>query len=398
MVTALVGARVFDGHQFLDDYAVIIDAGQIEILLPRDQCPPDIAQLDLAGGILAPGFIDLQVNGGGGRLFNNCPDVNTLQAMLSGHRASGTTSMTPTLISDSREQQQLGIDAVQAAIAQGESGILGIHIEGPFFNLEKRGTHKADFIRALTDDDIEWLCQGSQQNQITLVTLAPEQTQSGHIQRLSQAGIHVCAGHTNADHQQIKAALDEGLLGFTHLFNAMRPMTARDPGVVGAALADNRSWCGIIADGHHVDPVTLQVAINSKPQGKVFLVTDAMATVGSDNKSFDIYGETITEQNGRLINAEGRLAGSAIGMIDAVKFCHLTMQLTLEECLRMASLYPAQFIQKADLLGRIRHGYRADLVHFNHDFSVRRTWVNGELHHHSQLDSEPKEYREQSCK
>jgi len=395
MATALVGARVFDGHQFLDDYAVIIDESQIEILLPINQCPQDIAQLNLAGGILAPGFIDLQVNGGGGYLFNNRPDVETLQSMLAGHRVTGTTSMTPTLISDSREQQQLGINAVRTAIEQGEAGILGIHIEGPFFNVEKRGTHKADFIRALTDDDIEWLCQASNHNQVTLVTLAPEQAQVGHIKRLSQAGIRVCAGHTNATHHQINSALDEGLLGFTHLFNAMRAMTARDPGVVGAALADNNSWCGIIADGHHVDPVTLQVALNSKPHGKVFLVTDAMATVGSKKTSFEIYGETITEDNGRLINAEGRLAGSAIGMIDAVKFCHLTLKLPLEECLRMASLYPAQFIQKADLLGRIRSRYRADLVHFNNDFTVSRTWVNGKLNNHSQLDSD---HREQSCK
>ncbi len=382
MVTALVGARVFDGHQFLDDYAVIINEGSIEILLPKEQCPPDIAQLDLEGGILAPGFIDLQVNGGGGVLFNNQPNVESLQAMLKGHRATGTTSMLPTLISDSRSKHQQGFDAVNTAITQGETGILGIHIEGPFFNLEKRGTHKADFIRPLNDNDIDWLCHNTHADQVTLVTLAPEQTQPGHIRQLNQAGIQVSAGHTNADHHQINCAIDEGLAGFTHLFNAMRPMTARDPGVVGAALADTHCWCGIIADGHHVDSVSLQVAINAKPQGKVFLVTDAMATVGSDNKSFSIYGETITEENGRLINAEGRLAGSAIGMIEAVKFCHVDMQLALEECLRMASLYPAQFIKKADYLGRIRNGYRADLVHFDNNFSVTRTWVNGQGHDH----------------
>lgn len=379
MATALVGARVFDGHQFLDDYAVIINESHIEILLPRDQCPPNISQLDLGGGILAPGFIDLQVNGGGGYLFNNQPDVKTLQAMLCGHRRTGTTSMLPTLISDSRAQQQQGIDAVNTAIEQGEAGVLGIHIEGPFFNLEKRGTHKADFIRPLTDEDIDWLCHNAkaEDKNTTLVTLAPEQTHVGQIKQLSQAGIRVCAGHTNANHHQISDAIEEGLIGFTHLFNAMRPMNARDPGVVGAALADTKCWCGVIADGHHVDPVSLQVAINAKPQGKVFLVTDAMATVGSDNKSFSIYGETINEKDGRLINAEGRLAGSAIGMIDAVEFCHTNMHLALEESLRMASLYPAQFIQKADQLGRIRSGYRADLVHFSQDFMVNRTWVNG---------------------
>ncbi len=383
MVTALVGARVFDGHQFLDDYAVIINAGRIDALLPQDQLTPDLVQFDLEGGTLAPGFIDLQVNGGGGCLFNNAPQIETLQAMLTGHRSKGTTSMLPTLISDSREKQQQGIDAVKTAIAQGEVGVLGVHVEGPFFSVEKRGTHKADYIRALTNEDIEWLCQNTEDNLITLVTLAPEQTQPGHIKRLSQAGIHVSAGHTNADHHQIQQAITEGLVGFTHLFNAMRPMTARDPGVVGAALADHHCWCGVIADGHHVDSVTLQVAINAKPQGKVFLVSDAMATVGCVDNSFSIYGETITEDKGRLINAEGRLAGSAIGMIDAVKFCHAEMQLALEECLKMASLYPAQFIKKADQLGRIRRGYRADIVHFDDKFLVDRTWVNGQLLDHS---------------
>jgi N-acetylglucosamine-6-phosphate deacetylase len=215
-----------------------------------------------------------------------------------------------------------------------------------------------------------------------LITLAPEQTKAGQIQTLADAGIRVCAGHTDANHEQIKAALAEGLSGFTHLYNAMRPLTGRDPGVVGAALADNDSWCGIIADGHHVDPTAIQVALNAKAAGKVFLVTDAMATVGSNENSFSIYDEVISEQDGCLVNAEGNLAGSAIGMIDAVRFCVESVGVSLQEALRMASLYPAQYIGKADQLGRIHSGYRADLVHFDDAFRVQHTWVAGSKRRH----------------
>jgi len=384
MVTTLTGARIFDGHQFLDNFAVVIKNGLIETLLPEEQAPTDSAQQILSGGILAPGFIDLQVNGGGGYLFNNTPTIDTLKAMVAGHRSKGTTSMTPTLISDSREQHQLGLNTVCKAMEQQLEGILGIHIEGPFFNPLKRGTHKPDYIRPLAEDDIQWFTEQAgetlniaKNNTVAIVTLAPEQTQKGQIQKLNQAGFLVCAGHTDASHQQVVDALSEGLTGFTHLFNAMRPMTARDPGVVGVALADSDSWCGVIADGHHVHPLSLQVALNAKETGKIYLVSDAMATVGSEHSSFTLYDEIISEDQGRLINAEGRLAGSAIGMIDAVAYCHQQMQLPLAECLRMASLYPAQFIQRADQLGRIRKGYCANLVHFSNELQVCQTWING---------------------
>ncbi len=394
MITILAGARIFDGYQFLDNYAVLLKDGWIEALLPEDQLTDDqqagALRQQLKGGILAPGFIDLQVNGGGGVMFNNEPTADGIQRILDGHRRAGTTSMTPTLISDTNEQLQAGVAAIQAAIGS-QPGVLGVHIEGPFFNLQRRGTHKADYIRTPREEDLNWIIAAQQATpaMTTLVTLAPEQAQAGQVARLAKAGILVCAGHTDADHVTVQQAIDEGLTGFTHLYNAMRPLTGRDPGVVGTALADTETWCGIIADGHHVHPLSIAVALAAKPQGKLYLVSDAMATVGSEKKSFDIYGETIREdypdpqRPGRLINAEGNLAGSAIGLIDAIHYCVDAIGTSLEEALRMASLYPAQMIQKSDTLGRIRQGYRADLVHFTDDFQVTQTWVSGDAQTHS---------------
>lgn len=386
MLTRVSGARIFDGQNFHDDHVLVLNGEKIvgieskadSVAVQGDEI------VELSGGILAPGFIDLQVNGGGGKLFNNDPSISALSAMLHGHRMYGTTTMTPTLISDSKEQHQAGVAVIQQAIAENMKGIIGVHIEGPFFNIERRGTHKAEFIRQPTEDDIAWVCEASQESQdmVTIVTLAPERAEKGQIAALVKAGVIVCAGHTDAYYADVKAGLEEGLSGFTHLFNAMRPLTGREPGVVGAALEDKNSWCGIIADGHHVHPSTLAVAIAAKPKGKVFIVTDAMATIGHPTKSFELYGEVIKEQDGCLINAEGRLAGSAISMIDSVRYAVEGIGLDLEESLRMASLYPAQFVGRAKELGRLAEGYRADLVHFDQDFVVKNTWVAGQHEAH----------------
>jgi N-acetylglucosamine-6-phosphate deacetylase len=289
--------------------------------------------------------------------------------------------MMPTLISDTRENQQAGIEAVRAAQAAGNEGVLGIHIEGPFFDLEKRGAHKAGVIRQPEAEDIDWLSSLGDMN--VIVTLAPDHTKPGQIRQLADAGIRVCAGHTNASYEQIKSAVAEGLAGFTHLFNAMSPLAGREPGTVGAALDSDSTWVGIIADGHHVHPASIQIAHRMKPPGKLLLVTDAMSTVGGEDSFFEIYGERIQERDGRLINSEGALAGSAIGMIDAVRIATTEVDLPLEESLRMASLYPAAFLGLDHQLGRIASGYRADFVHFDRDYKVHGTWVAGRYQSHN---------------
>ena len=255
-----------------------------------------------------------------------------------------------------------------------------MHLEGPFFNPARAGAHDAAMIRAPADDDIAWLC--SLQDVPLLLTLAPEQLPAEQLAQLANSGIIVCAGHTQASFEQMEAAAKAGLSGVTHLFNAMQASSAREPGTVGAALGIDQLWAGIIADGHHVHPENIRLAHDAKPAGKLLLVSDAMATVGSNENTFELYGETIHASNGRLVNAQGKLAGSAIGLIEAVAFVSSAVKLPLEECLRMASLYPASVLGLQHKLGKIKTGYRADLVHFDEDFSVHHTWLAGRHQQH----------------
>ncbi|HTF95369.1 MAG TPA: N-acetylglucosamine-6-phosphate deacetylase [Cellvibrio sp.] len=388
MKQALVGARIFTGEQFLENHALVIQGEMIESLVPIANIPNDILRVGLQGGVIAPGFIDLQVNGGGGAFFTNDTSVSAIQMMLDGHRPTGTTSLLPTLISDTREVHQAGVRAVADAVATGLKGVLGVHIEGPFFNMARRGAHNERYIRKMEQADVDWLTASvkAQHTFKVMLTLAPEHVEAGHIKQLTSAGVIVCAGHTDGHYEDVVAALKEGLSGFTHLYNAMRPATGREPGVVGAALEDKNSWCGIIIDTYHVHAASARIAYAAKPKGKMYLVTDAMSTVGSPEKSFQIYGETIYEKEGCLVNAEGRLAGSAIGMIDAVRLNTTWVGVELAESLRMASLYPAEYMQVDHYLGRIRESYRADLVHFTDDFQVTRTWVAGDGREHTWQD------------
>jgi N-acetylglucosamine-6-phosphate deacetylase len=381
MIYAIKAQTIFDGDRLLENHAVIIQDQSILQVMPGHEVPPTLEMQDIGEGILAPGFIDIQVNGGGGVMLNNAPTRESVDIITTSHRSTGTTSMMPTLISDSRANQQAAIDAVREARASGNAGVLGIHIEGPFFDLEKRGTHKASMIRLPQAEDID--CLSSLGDLKVIVTLAPEHAQPGQIRQLAEAGVHVCAGHTNATYAQIKNAVAEGLRGFTHVFNAMSPLAGREPGTVGAALDSDNTWASIIADGHHVHPANIRIAHKLKPAGRLLLVTDAMSTVGSAGSSFELYGERIQAQDGRLINAEGVLAGSAIGMIDAVRIATSAVGLPLEESLRMAALYPATFLKIERELGRIAKGYRADLVHFDKSFKVHNTWLAGAHQSHS---------------
>jgi N-acetylglucosamine-6-phosphate deacetylase len=375
MTSAVSANQLFDGENWLPDHGLLIQGERIQAVLPRGDLPTDIHHTDLGDTRLAPGLIDIQVNGGGGTMLNNDPSAAGVACMAQAHRQFGTTGLAPTVISDTPEVQQAAAIAVAGARAAGEAGVLALHIEGPHFEPLRRGTHKAEMIRPMADEDLAWLC--SLQDFPVIVTLAPERTGPGQIRRLAEAGLLVCAGHTNATYEQVQTAIGEGLRGFTHLFNAMSPMEARAPGTVGAALEDNSTWAGIIADGHHVHPATIRLAQHTKAPGKLLLVSDAMSTVGGPD-SFEIYGERITQSRGRLVNAEGNLAGSAIALIDAVRIAQQEAGLPLAECLRMASLYPAAFLGMDDHLGRLQPGYRADLFAFDEHYRVSDTWVAGQ--------------------
>ena len=359
---------------FETDACVLVEGGHIVAVL-HGPPPASGEHIDLRGGSLVPGFIDVQVNGGGGVLFNNDTSVEALAAIARAHRTFGTTGMLPTLISDDASVMQRAISATHDAIAQGVPGILGIHLEGPYLASARKGTHNASKFRVPGADEIAMAT--ALDNGVTVITLAPECVPTHTIAAMVERGAMVCAGHTAADYAQTREGLDAGITGFTHLFNAMTPLQGREPGVVGAALDDANSWVGVIVDGVHVHPASLRVAIAAKPRGKVVLVTDAMPMVGSDDPSFDLYGETITAVDGVVRNAAGSLAGSALDMASAVRNTVKLLGLPLDEACRMAAQYPAECIGLGGELGRIAPGYRADLVLLDAEVKVQRSWVGG---------------------
>ena len=374
---ALVNARVLAGEDFQSGLAVLIEGGRIIDLLPDDDARLNRVQKhDLGGEYLVPGFIDAQVNGGGGVLFNDAPYVDTIRRIGAAHSRFGTTGFLPTLISDDRCVMRSAVSAVDAAISAGVPGVLGIHLEGPYLAPARRGIHDAAKFQIPEADDVELLV--SLKRGKALVTIAPERIPEAIVRQLHARGVLIAAGHTAADYAEMVRALAAGVRGFTHLFNAMTPLGSREPGAVGAALEDRNSWCGVIVDGQHVHAATLRVALAAKPRGKVFLVTDAMPPVGSDQSTFMLNGETITCTDGRCVNAQGTLAGSALDMATAVRNTVAQLHVGLAEAARMASAYPAAFLGLEANHGQIAKGYAADFVVLNDAIDVRETWIGGQ--------------------
>ena len=375
MATALLNGRLLLDRGFEAGPALVMEEHRIAAIMPPGDLPAGAHRVDLAGAMLVPGFIDVQVNGGGGALFNDAPTVETIATIGRAHRQFGTTGFLPTLISDDLSVVRESIRAVDAAIEAGVPGVLGIHIEGPFLNTRRRGIHDSSKIRELDDSGFETLT--GLKNGRTLVTLAPERTTPAMIRRLADAGIIVSAGHTNGRYEDIRAALDAGLTGFTHLFNAMSPLTSREPGAVGAALEDQHSWCGLIVDGRHIDPVTMRLALRCKPLDRFMLVTDAMPSVGMAEKSFMLQGQTIRVEDGVCVNVDGRLAGSDLDMAAAIGNAVAMLDVGLEAALRMASLHPAGFLGLDRRLGRIAPGMAASLVAIDDRLEVVGSWIDG---------------------
>jgi N-acetylglucosamine-6-phosphate deacetylase len=376
MLQAIVNGQVFDGESLRDGLAVLIDHSRIHSVVHASDLPTEVSnRYDLMGGVLVPGFIDLQVNGGGGVLFTAAPTVDSLRRIGVAHRQFGTTGFLPTLITTSLPVMRSAIAAVSQAIAEGVPGILGIHLEGPFLNTERKGIHDAHQFCPLDEEGFQIIT--ALEVGTTLVTLAPELTSPAMIGRLVQAGVIVCAGHSAADYAQTRTALAAGVSGFTHLFNAMTPLLSREPGMVGAALEDSGSWFGIIADGHHVHPAAFRIAVAAKQHGGAVLVTDAMPTVGSPDNTFVIDGATIVARQGRVTNAAGTLAGSDLDMLTAVNNAAEFAGVDWYEAVRMASLYPARVLGLAGELGAIRPGYRANLLALDNQRKIQASWIEG---------------------
>ncbi len=374
---ALCGARLFTGERFLDGHALLLERGRIVALVPADQVPEGLARDDLAGGTLAPGFIDAQVNGGGGVLFNDTPTPDGAAAIARAHGAHGSTSLLPTFITDRPELRRAAVAAVKTAIAEGRRGVRGIHLEGPFLARSRKGAHDPALICPLTDADVGALLDTGIET--VLVTLAAENATPAQIRRLTEGGVIVSLGHSDASYPLAIAAAEAGARGVTHLFNAMSQLGHRAPGLVGAALDHGPLWAGIIADGHHVDPVALRIALRGKAgPGRLFLVSDAMPPAAAPGDTFTLSGRTVRRDHGRLTFDDGTLAGADLTMDAAVRFTVATLGQRLEDALRMASLYPAQFLRLDRDRGRLAPGFVADLVHLGDDLAVRQVWIDGE--------------------
>lgn len=371
---AIAADVVFDGAATRRDSAVVIDSSRIVALVPRSEVSPSIDIFEAPPGAwLAPGFIDIQVNGGGDVLFNADPTPEGVARIVSAHRRFGTTALLPTLITDTDGAMAAAAKAVETMLAL-EPSVLGIHFEGPFLSPEKPGVHRRELFRRPEPRHRQMLT--SVGDGVSLVTLAPEQVPAGFIAELVAAGAKVSLGHSMATYLQTRAAMAEGLTGFTHLFNAMRPLAAREPGPVAAALESPDAYYGMIVDGEHVAPAMLRLALRGAAHP--MLVTDAMPPVGGSKQEFALHGEQITVRGGRCCTTRGVLAGSSIDMATAVRNCVRLLQAPLEQALRFASAEPANFLGLGHSLGRLAPGYRADLVAFYpNDLAILATWVAG---------------------
>ena len=326
---------------------------------------------------LLPGYVDTQVNGGGGVLFNQAPCEDALNTMAEAHLRYGSTSMLPTIITDNAATMAQAAQAVANVIAQQHSTIKGIHFEGPFLSTAKKGVHDASFIRTPSDKEIATLCR----NDIgkVLLTVAPETVSPDFIKEISQEGVIVAIGHTNASFEQVNKALQAGATGFTHLYNAMSAFTSREPGAVGAALMNSAAYSGLIVDHHHVHPQSALFAINTKGAHRIMLVTDAMAHVGSDITRLPFFDTEIIRQGDKLTTPEGTLAGSCLDMHSALVNTCRDLNVTLAKASEMASLTPARFVGLDDEIGVIASGYRANFVALDETLNLCNVWVNGEL-------------------
>jgi N-acetylglucosamine-6-phosphate deacetylase len=374
------GARIFDGQRFHDNKALIVSDGRIEAIAATSELPEG-EHTRLEGGVLSAGFIDAQVNGGGGRMLNDEPSAASMYMIAEGHRPYGTTALLPTLITDTAVATATAIEAAKEAVKTNR-GVAGLHLEGPHLAPARKGAHLAELMRPVDDSDVKAFIAAKEAIGTLLVTMAAEQVTVKQVRELSEGGVTVSIGHSDCSSEAAEARFDAGARGVTHLFNAMSQLGHRAPGLVGAAIDHPSVWCGIIADGHHVDPKALRTALRAKRgEGKLFFVTDAMSLVGSERDSFTLNGRTVRRERGgfcsKLVLSDGTLAGSDVDMASTIRYGVTYLELALAEALRMATLYPARFLRLEDH-GHLSPGARADLVHLTDALVVTRTFINGE--------------------
>lgn len=377
-LTAITGARIFDGDRWHESSALMIDGGKIAAIEKLRDVPGDARIVPMDGLSLVPGFIDLQVNGGGGVLLNEQPDIDGIRTICTAHARFGTTALLPTLITDTREVTASTIAAGLAAREAGVPGFLGLHLEGPHLSVSRKGAHDPALIRPMEQADLDRTVSARQGLDALLMTLAPESATNEQIAALHAAGVKVSLGHSDCGYKTAAAAVEAGAHMVTHLFNAMSPLGHREPGMVGAALDLGQLNAGLIADGFHVDPVSIGAALRAKRgPGRIFLVTDAMSTIGTDMTGFFLNGREIFREGGRLTLSDGTLAGADIDMASCIRFMRDQVGIDLEEALRMASLYPAEAIGMTGRKGRLTHGHDADFAVVDAGLGVVSTWIAG---------------------
>ncbi|NRQ13098.1 N-acetylglucosamine-6-phosphate deacetylase [Ensifer sesbaniae] len=375
---AFTGARLFDGVEWHDGCALVIEAGRVKAIVASADVPADAERIDAHGMLLVPGFIDLQVNGGGGALLNEEPSVEGIRQICSAHAKFGTTALLPTLITDTREVRSATIHAGLQAKAAHVPGFLGLHLEGPHLSVARKGAHDPKLIRPMDDADLAEMLDCAKALGVLMVTVAPENATKEQVRALADAGVVVSLGHTDVGYETAVAYAKAGARTVTHLFNAMSGLGHREPGVVGAALATGTLHAGLIADGYHVEPASMGVALRAKTgPGQIFLVTDAMSPIGTDMTSFQLNGREILREGGRLTLADGTLAGADIDMLSSVRFVHEKLGLPVEEALRMASAYPADAMGLATHKGRLKPGADADFVLLTPELGMGSTWIGG---------------------
>lgn len=377
-LTAITGARIFDGDLWHENSALLISGGRITAVAPRRDIPTEARIVPMDGLSLVPGFVDLQVNGGGGVLLNERPDVEGIRTICAAHARFGTTALLPTLITDSVAVTTAAIEAGLAARAAAVPGFLGLHLEGPHLSIARKGAHDPAFIRPMEPEDLSRTIAARKGLDALLMTLAPENATNEQIAALRAAGVTVSLGHSDCGYAAAAAAVAAGAQMMTHLFNAMSPLGNREPGMVGAALDLGHLNAGLVADGYHVHPASIGAALRAKRgPGRIFLVTDAMSPLGTDMTSFFLNGRQILREGGRLTLADGTLAGADIDMASCIRFMRDAVGMDLEEALRMGSLYPAEAIGMAGRKGRLTHGHDADFAVIDDGVNVVSTWIGG---------------------
>ena len=378
-LTAYTGADIFDGETRHRGAALLVRGAHIKAITPADRLPETARPVALAGGILAPGFVDLQVNGGGGVMFNDAQTPETLARIADAHAARGTLSLLPTLISDTPARVSAAINAARQAIAAGVAGIIGLHLEGPHLSLARKGAHDPAMIRPMQDRDLDELLHAARDLPSLMVTVAPETVTPAQIEALSQAGIIVSLGHSDADYELACTAAAHGARCVTHLFNAMSQLSNRAPGLVGAALSGGGLYAGLIADAIHVHPAAIRTALHAKSgPGEIFLVTDAMATAGTELRDFTLNGRRIYRRDGRLTLGDGTLAGADLDMPRALQVMVQEVGVSPDRALAMATSIPARLLGRSDRIGRLSPGMTADFVHLSPDFTLQSVWRAGQ--------------------